>query len=591
MIVDEKRKQRKQTIEILSKSPTGIEGLDEITGGGLPTGRPTLIAGNAGCGKTLLAIEFLVQGIMKYDEPGVFVTFEESPEDLMLNVASLGYDLQGFIDKKKLRIDYVKVERSEIEETGEYDLEGLFIRLNYAIDSVGAKRVVLDTIESLFSGFENGAILRAELRRLFQWLKKKGVTAIITGERGEASLTRQGLEEYVSDCVILLDHRIEAQISTRRLRVVKYRGSTHGTNEYPFLIDEDGISVMPVTSLKLDHAVSSKRVSSGILPLDEMLGGGFYEGSNILMTGTAGTGKSNISAHFVNAACEQGNRALYIAFEESPAQIIRNTHSIGLDLQRHVDKGLLKIEATRSSSNGLEMHLAKFYKLIRQFRPSVVVVDPITNLITTGNANEVSAMLGRMMDMFKAENITAIFTSLTDGGTYLEKTEFGVASFVDTWLLLRDYEVNGERNRLIHILKSRGTMHSNQVREFVISDKGIQLVEVYQGPEGILTGTARISAIASDRASDLAGLNETARLQRQLEHNRVSIESQIRSLTDELHMQTSELDSLTDIEKARTDMVLTDKAAATSSRGKATEYHHKSSGLKKQKRPTNARAN
>ncbi len=572
--------------DTLSKSPTGIEGLDEITSGGLPTGRPTLIAGNAGCGKTLLAVEFLVQGIMKYDDPGVFVTFEESPEDLMMNVASLGYDLKDLIDKKKLRIDYVRVERSEIEEAGEYDLEGLFIRLNYAIDAVGAKRVVLDTIESLFSGFDNGAVLRAELRRLFQWLKDKGVTAIITGERGEASLTRQGLEEYVSDCVILLDHRIEAQISTRRLRVVKYRGSTHGTNEYPFLIDEDGISVMPVTSLKLEHTVSSKRVSSGILPLDDMLGGGFYEGSNILLTGTAGTGKSNISAHFVNAACDVGQRALYIAFEESPAQIIRNTHSIGLNLKRHVDDGMLKIEATRSSSNGLEMHLAKFYKLIRQFKPSVVVVDPITNLITTGNANEVSAMLGRMMDMFKAENITAIFTSLTQGGSYLEQTEFGVSSFVDTWLLLRDYEVNGERNRLIHILKSRGTMHSNQVREFIISDNGIELVEVYQGPDGILTGTARISAIARDRAADLAGLNETARLQRQLEHNRVSIESQIRNLTDELHMQMSELDSLTDIEKARTDMVLTDKAAATSSRGTAVKSRHspnKTVGSKKTK--------
>ncbi len=594
MTLDEKPTLLKQPIETLRKSPTGIEGLDEITGGGLPTGRPTLIAGNAGCGKTLMAVEFLVQGILKYDEPGLFVSFEESPEDLMLNVASLGYDLRELIEEKKLRIEHVKVERREIEVAGDYDLEGLFIRLNYAIDAIGAKRVVLDTIETLFCGFDNSGILRAELRRLFQWLKDKGVTAIITGERGEATLTRQGLEEYVSDCVILLDHRIEAQISTRRLRVVKYRGSSHGTNEYPFLIDIDGISVMPVTSMKLNHAVSSKRISSGILPLDDMLGGGFYEGSNILMTGTAGTGKSNISAHFVNAACERGQRALYIAFEESPAQIIRNTHSIGLDLKRHIDGGMLKIEATRSSSNGLEMHLAKFYKLIRQFQPSVVVVDPITNLITTGNENEVSAMLGRMMDMFKAENITAIFTSLTQGGKYLEQTEYGVSSFVDTWLLLRDYEVNGERNRLIHILKSRGTKHSNQVREFVISDKGIDLVEIYQGPNGILTGTARVSAIARDRASDLAGLNEIARLERQLEHNRIAIESQIRSLTDELHMQMSELDSLTNIEKARTDMVRTDKAAASSSRGKAAGIRSSSQNkqdLNELKRPTNARHN
>lgn len=563
-------KKPKQTIAELKKSPTGIEGLDEITEGGLPTGRPTLVAGNAGCGKTLLAIEFLVQGIVKYGEPGVFVSFEETPEDLKQNVSSLGYDLDTLIRQKKLKIDYVKVERNEIEETGEYDLEGLFIRLGYAIDSIGAKRIVLDTIESLFSGFENDAILRAELRRLFQWLKEKGVTAIITGERGESSLTKQGLEEYVSDCVILLDHRIEAQISTRRLRVVKYRGSTHGTNEYPFLIDEDGISVMPVTALKLDHAVSSKRVSSGIVQLDEMLGGGFYEGSNILMTGTAGTGKSNISAFFVNAACELGNKALYIAFEESPQQIIRNTHSIGLDLERHVQKGLLRIEATRSSSNGLEMHLAKFYKLIRQFKPKVVVVDPITNLITTGNANEVSAMLGRMMDMFKSENITAIFTSLTQGGNYLEQTEFGVSSFVDTWILLRDYEVNGERNRLVHILKSRGTYHSNQVREFVISESGIELVEVYQGPDGILTGTARVSALARDRADALDESTRTERLHRQLEHKRIGIEAQIKILTAELEMQAMEIKSLRASEKSKAEMEVSSQAAITTARGKAT---------------------
>jgi circadian clock protein KaiC len=551
----------------LIKSPTGITGLDEITGGGLPKGRPTLIAGNAGCGKTLMAMEFLVHGILQYDEPGVFMSFEETVDDLKQNVASLGYDLDLFIKQKKLRIDHVDVERSEIEETGEYDLEGLFVRLGYAIDAIGAKRVVLDTIESLFAGFDNQAVLRSELRRLFQWLKDKGVTAIITGERGTTGLTRQSLEEYVSDCVILLDHRVDEQISTRRLRVVKYRGSTHGTNEYPFLIDDDGISVFPVTSLKLDRTVSSKRISSGIDQLDEMLGGGFYEGSNILITGTAGTGKTNVSARFVDAACARGERALYIAFEESPEQIIRNARSVGTQLDDHLKKGLLKFEATRSSSEGLEMHLAKFYKLIRQFKPEVVVVDPITNLIVTGNSYEVRAMLGRMMDLFKAENITALFTSLTQGGDSLERTEYGVSSFVDTWLSLRDYEMNGERNRLINILKSRGTAHSNQVREFVISDKGINLIEVYTGSEAILTGTARLAAEARASADEQVKRNQTAELQRQLEHKRLALMAQIQSLQVELEMQSTEMNSLSAIEQERAEVAATNRSALKSSRG------------------------
>jgi circadian clock protein KaiC len=483
-------------LRALNKAPTGISGLDEITEGGLPQGRPTLIAGNAGCGKTLMAMEFLIKGITENNEPGVFVSFEEPVKDLIQNVASLGYNLNTFIKQKKLRIDHVQVERSEIEETGEYDLEGLFIRLGYAIDSIGAKRIVLDTLESLFSGFDNGAILRAELRRLFQWLKDKGMTAVITGERGNSSLTRQGLEEYVSDCVILLDHRIEDQISTRRLRIVKYRGSTHGTNEYPFLIDEDGITVMPVTSLNLNHPVLSKRISSGIPELDTMLGGGFYKSSSILLSGTAGTGKTNVAGNLVNDTCESGDKCLYIAFEESPQQVIRNLHSIGIDLNKHVQKDLLQFRAVRSSSQGLEMHLATLYKIIKEYKPAVVVMDPITTLASSGTQKDVQIMLSRMMDMLKAEKITCLLTSLTQGSDYLEQTENSVSSFADTWLLLRDYEVNGERNRLIYVLKSRGTNHSNQVREFVISNEGIKLVEVYLGEEGMLTGTARLNAEA-----------------------------------------------------------------------------------------------
>jgi circadian clock protein KaiC len=554
----------------LAKTATGINGLDDITTGGLPAGRPTLVAGNAGCGKTLLGIEFLVKGAIEYDEPGVLMSFEESIPDLIQNVASLGYDLENLIKKKKLAVDHIKIERHEIEETGAYDLEGLFIRMGHAIDSINAKRIVLDTLESLFGGFQDDTILRAELRRLFHWLKDKGITTIITGERGELTLTRQGLEEYVSDCVILLDHRVEDQISTRHLRVVKYRGSTHGTNEYPFLIDNDGITVMPITSLKLNKIVSSKRVSSGIVELDIMTGGGFYEGSNILVTGTAGTGKTSMASYFVDAACNRKERALFIAFEESPPQIIRNSRSIGLDLQKHLDSGLLKFEASRSTSLGLEMHLATIYKQIEQFNPQVVVVDPITNLITSGNVLGVRAMLGRLMDMLKQKGVTALFTSLTQGGTNLEQTEYGVSSFVDTWLLLRDIESNGERNRVIHVLKSRGTKHSNQVREFVISDEGIHLIDVYMGPEGMLTGTARIVQMSRDESEAIKHRNGIASKQHKIENRQHILKAQIANLTEELRGEQEELQQIRQIQKERNVAEQHERTALQSSRNRGT---------------------
>lgn len=488
------RASRKENIikQTLPKTPTGINGLDEITEGGLPKGRPTLICGEAGSGKTLFSIEFIVNGATKFNEPGVFVAFEEKSNELAMNVASLGHDLNKLIAKKKIRIDHVHIDRSEIEETGEYDLEGVFIRLGYAIDSIGAKRVVLDTIENLFSGLSNEGILRAEIRRLFVWLKNKGVTAMITGERGDGKLTRQGLEEYVSDCVILLDHRLQNQISTRRLRVVKYRGSVHGTNEYPFLIDEDGISVLPVTSLKLANKVTTQRVSSGIVTLDEMLGKkGFFRGSSILVSGTAGTGKTSIVASFINAACMRGERCIFFAFEESPAQVIRNMKSIGMNLEQHVKNGLLKFHASRPTIYGLEMHLVVIYKLIKQFKPKTVVLDPISNLVTVGDLNEVKLILIRLIDFLQREHITVMFTALTFNNENNGQGDEGVSSLVDAWLKVRDIESNGERNRGIYIMKSRGMKNSNKVREFLITNKGIDLVDIVVSPEGVLTGSAR----------------------------------------------------------------------------------------------------
>ncbi|WP_345950198.1 MULTISPECIES: circadian clock protein KaiC [unclassified Mucilaginibacter] len=529
----------------LPKTPTGISGLDEITLGGLPTGRPTLICGSAGCGKTLFSLEFIVRGAQEFNEPGVFIAFEEKADELATNVASLGFDLKKLQEEKKIKIDYIHVDRAEIEETGEYDLEGLFIRLGYAIDSIGAKRVVLDTIENLFSGLSNQAILRAELRRLFQWLKNKGVTAIITGERGDESLTRQGLEEYVSDCVILLDHRIINQISTRRLRIVKYRGSVHGTNEYPFLIDEEGISVLPVTSLLLNKKVSSETVSSGIDALNGMLSkGGFYRGSSILVSGTAGTGKTSVGCSFANEACQRGERCLYFAFEESPRQIIRNMQSIGMDLQTHVDNGLLQFYASRPTMYGLEMHLVAIHKAIRKYKPQIVVLDPITNLITVGTVSDVKSMLVRLIDFLQEEQITVMFTALTLNTIVNEQTDEGVSSLVDAWLLIKDIEMNGERNRGLHIMKSRGMQHSNQVREFIITDEGLDLVDVYLGPDGVLTGSAREAQMLLEETGQMLHTHAITRKDRELLRKRKVLEAKIDSLKTEFESTEEELNKV-----------------------------------------------
>lgn len=462
----------------LEKCPTGITGLDEITRGGLPKGRPALIAGSAGSGKTLLSLEFLVHGIVKYNEPGVFVAFEETAEELTKNVASLGFNLDTLVAKKKLSVDYIYIERSEIEETGEYDLEGLFVRLGHAIKSVGAKRVVLDTVEALFAGLPNPAILRAELRRLFRWLKNMGVTAIITGERGEHSLTRYGLEEYVADCVILLDHRVTDQISTRRMRVVKYRGSAHGANEYPFLIDEEGISILPITSLGLAHEALKVRVSTGIPRLDAMFsGGGYYRGSSVLVSGTAGTGKTSVAAYFADALCRGGKRCLYFSFEESESQILRNMRSIGLDLSKWTKKGLLKFHSARPQLFGLETHLMEMRRVIGAFRPQAVVIDPVSNLTSVGNQFDVTSMLTRLVDHLKVEKITSVFTSLISDVSE-SAAGVGVSSLMDTWITLQDIETNGEKRRGISIIKSRGMGHSSQVREFKLTNKGIVITEL-----------------------------------------------------------------------------------------------------------------
>ena len=537
---------QKKTDEIssLPKAPTGIQGLDEITRGGFPQGRPTLICGSAGAGKTLLSMEFLIRGATEYNEPGVFMAFEETASELAQNVRSLGFDLDELVKEKKLAIDFVRIERSEIDETGDYDLEGLFIRLGAAIDSIGATRVVLDTIENLFAGLQNQGILRAELRRLFRWLKDRRVTAVITAERGDGTLTRHGLEEYVSDCVILLDHRVIDQVSTRRLRIVKYRGTAHGTNEYPFLIDEDGFSVLPVTSLGLQHEVSEERVSSGIPRLDTMLGGeGFYRGTTILVSGTAGTGKTSMAAHFVDAACRRGERCLYFSFEESPGQLIRNMRSIGLDLEQWVKRDLLRFHSSRAMFYGLEMHLAVIHKIVEDFKPQAVVLDPVGSLVQAGNRNDAHSMLIRLIDFLKLRGITAILTNLTSGGGALEKTDVEISSIVDSWLLVRDIELEGERNRSLYVLKSRGMAHSNQLREFLLTERGIDLLDVYVGPGGVLTGSSRLSQEARETAAALERQQNEKRKERGRLRKREALEARIAALRKEFEVEDEEAEA------------------------------------------------
>lgn len=528
----------------LAKTLTGITGLDEITGGGLPAGRPTLVCGSAGSGKTLFSMEFIVNGATKFNEPGVFMAFEEKVEELTENVASLGFDLDKLQEEKKLRIDYVHIDKGEIEETGEYDLDGLFIRLNYAIESIGAKRVVLDTIENLFAGLTNEAILRTELRRLFQWLKDKGVTAVITAERGNGTLTRHGLEEYVSDCVILLDHRVENQISTRRLRIIKYRGSAHGTNEYPFLIDEDGFSVLPVTSLQLNKEISTERISSGIPSLDKMLGGGFYKGSSILVSGTAGTGKTSIAITLADAASRRNQSVLYCAFEESPKHIIRNAGSIGIHLEEHVKKGLLHFHSSRPTLYGLEMHLVQIYKLIKELKPEVVILDPITNLITVGSVSQVKTILIRLIDFLQTELITVMFTALTLNNIVNDQTDEGVSSLVDAWLLVRDMELGGERNKGMYIMKSRGMKHSNQIREFVITDNGLNLVDVFLSENAVLIGSAREAEQLKEQTGELLRNYRLDKKDREILRRRKVLESEIARLQTEFESAEEELNTI-----------------------------------------------
>ena len=552
----------------LPKSPTGIRGLDDITNGGLPKGRPTLVCGGAGCGKTLFAMEFLVRGATEYNEPGVFLSFEETEKELTANVASLGFDLARLVEQKKIWLEHIHIDRSEFEQSGEYDLEGLFIRIHLAIESIGAKRVVLDTIETLFSGLPNTLILRAELRRLLGWLKKKGVTTILTAERGTNSFTREGLEEYVSDCVILLDHRVSDQASIRRLRVVKYRGSTHGTNEYPFLIDEDGFSVLPVTSLGLNHSSSLERISTGIPRLDTMLSGkGYFRASTVLVSGTAGTGKTSIASQFVEAACKRHERVLFFTFEESASQLMRNMRSIGLQLEPWVKKGLLQFHATRPTHYGLETHLVTSIKLINAFKPDIVILDPINAFVTGDNQSEVKAMLLRLLDFLKMKRITAFFTSLTNaGGDATEMTDVYISSLIDTWLLLRDIEIGGERNRGLYVLKSRGMEHSNQIREFKLTGHGIELVDVYVGTEGVLTGSARLSQETKDDAAQLARNQEIKGKQFGLARKREALEAQIQLLRSQFEAEEAEALKEIGNEKARNERFVQDKARMAKSR-------------------------
>jgi circadian clock protein KaiC len=529
----------------LAKAPTGIAGFDQVTSGGLPRGRTSLVCGGAGCGKTLFSLEFLIRGALLHGEPGVLVSFEETPEELAANVTSLGFDLGDLVARELLVIEYIKVDRSEIEEAGEYDLEGLFVRLAHAVATIDATRIVVDSLEALFSGFQSESVLRAEIRRLFRWLKDRRLTALITGEAGsDGSLTRYGLEEYVSDCVIALDNRVHDQVSTRRLRIVKYRGSAHGSNEYPFLIDEAGFSVLPITSLGLDYEVSTERVSTGVAALDDMIeGGGYFRGSSVLVSGTAGTGKSSLAALFADASCRRKERTLFFALEESASQVVRNMRSIGVDLEAWQRKKLLQIHAARPTVFGLEMHLVTMHKAVEEFEPRAVIVDPISSLVTSGNPHEVKSMLVRLFDYLKTKQITCLVTSLTTPNG-LETSEVGISSLIDTWYQVRDIEIAAERTRGLYLVKSRGMGHSNQVREFLITSNGLDLMPVAVGPHGVLTGSARLARQAEQKAREVARAHELGRRKRQLARKHAALEAQIESLRAELLAEEEDANSV-----------------------------------------------
>ena len=465
----------------LHKCPSGIKGFDEITEGGFPKNRATLISGGPGSGKTLFGIDFLINGAINYKEPGVLMSFEETPDELYQDVASLNLDLRGLVSRKKILIEHVVLERQDVLESG-FNLEGLLVRLEHAIDSIGAKRVVLDSIESLFAGITGAGILRLEIKRLFRWLKKKQVTAIVTGEPAQDSFTRHGIEQYISDCIIFLDNRVKEQISIRRIRVIKYRGSNHGTNEYPFVIDKDGLSVIPITSAGLDQPGTAEKVSTGIPSLDKMFRGGkpgFTRGSTVLASGTAGTGKTSLAAAFAVASCKRGERCLFLSYEESSGQLIQNMSSINIHLEPFVKKGLLKIVSTRPTFFGLEMHLLDLYKLVAEFKPKAVVIDPLTSLIGEGDQREIRSMITRMIDLLKSHGITSFFTSLVSSSAQNDTSgEIGVSSLIDTWIVVRELEEDAGKKRIrgLFIVKSRGTGHESDVHKLILSDNGIKLV-------------------------------------------------------------------------------------------------------------------
>ncbi|HMK47878.1 MAG TPA: circadian clock protein KaiC [Methanocella sp.] len=536
------KKSRSPTASKLVKVPTGIKGFDDIMMGGLPGGRSTLVAGGAGSGKTMFGMEFIVHGATEFNEPGIYVSFEENIDDLKKNFASMNFDLTRLIDEKKIIIDHVFIERNMIEETGEYDLEALFIRLGYEIDSIGAKRVALDTIEVLFSGLTNHAVIRAEILRLFRWLKDRGVTTIVTGERGQFTLTRYGLEEYIADCVILLDNRIDNELSTRRLRIIKYRGSSHGTGEYPFLIGKAGITIFPITSIRTDYKMSMQTVSTGMPIMDEMLDGkGYFKGSTVLVSGTAGTGKTSLGAHFVDAACRRGEKCLYISLEENQGQVVRNMRSIGINLQQWIDKGRLKFHVARPAMHGIEMHLLMMEDEANRFKPQNILIDPITDFTMVGGGREVKSMLIRLIDLFKARGITIMMTELIRGDIRVEKPETYISSLIDTWILLRNFEYGGERCRGLTILKSRGMAHSNQIREFVMSSDGIKLLSPYIGPEGVFMGSIKLSQEAKDNARILNIKREIQHKHDMLEEKMLEYEAKMLAVKTQQKVEESDL--------------------------------------------------
>ena len=521
---------------------TGVKGLDDVLGGGIPQGHAMLLVGKPGTGKSILSMEYLLHGIELHKENGVYISFEESEKQIISNAASFGWKFEEMVKKNKLAISYIDMQPEQMRTVGDYDLSALILRVKGAIKKVNARRVVIDGINNLLSTFDDERIIRSDLLRLIREIKEVNATIFITGERGHDSWSKMGFEEYLADGLMHLDNRTDGNYQTREIQVVKCRGINHYTGKSPFIINSEGMSIRPLITADFDYKVLKSRVSTGIADIDNMLGGkGLYRGSTVYITGPSGAGKTSISSSFANGACSRGERALFLAFEESSDQIIRNMKSIGLSLDKWVNEKLLYFYTARATTNSLEGHLDNIMTMVREVEPTCVVLDPISAFRPIANENETKLMLIRLNDYLRARKITTVFTALSSDGEYSEHADVQLSSIADTWIVVRIMDYKGERNNVMQLMKSRGMSHSRQMKEMYFTGNGLKLQNVYQGPEGVLTGAARIGQEKYEKLKEARNVIEIDKNRKKIERKKSLLEASIEALK---HEYEEELEAL-----------------------------------------------